>query len=60
MDETNITSQANSDSYKTNPNAEKGACNEARRSEEEHVEISEEEYIGRRECRTKGTIDKYN
>ena len=33
MDETNRTSQANSDSYKTNSNAKKGACNEARSSE---------------------------
>ena len=37
MDETNRTSQANSDSYKTNSNAKKDACNEARGSEEEHV-----------------------
>ena len=37
MDETNRTSQANNDSYKTNSNAKKGACNEARSSEEEHV-----------------------
>ena len=37
MDETNRTSQSNSDSYKTNLNAKKVACNEARRSEEEHV-----------------------
>ena len=36
-DETNRTSQANSDSYKTNSNAKKGAFNEARSSEEEHV-----------------------
>ena len=36
MDETNRTSQANSDSYKTDLNAKKGACNEARSSEEEH------------------------
>ena len=39
VDETNRTSQANNDSYKTNSNAKKGACNEARSSEEEHVEI---------------------
>ena len=37
MDETNRTSQANNDSYKTNSNAKKGACNEERSSEEEHV-----------------------
>ena len=37
MDETNRTSQANSDSYKTNLNAKIGAFNEARVSEEEHV-----------------------
>ena len=37
MDETNRTSQANSDSYKTYLNAKKGACNEASSSEEEHV-----------------------
>ena len=29
-DKTNRTSQANSDSYKTDLNAKKGACNEAR------------------------------
>ena len=39
MDETNRTSQANSDSYKKYLNAKKGACNEARSSEEEHVGI---------------------
>ena len=32
-DETNRTIQANSDSYKSNSNAKKGACNEARSSE---------------------------
>ena len=32
VDETNITSQANSDSYKTNSNAKTFACNEARGS----------------------------
>ena len=37
MDETSRTSQENSDSYKTYLNAKKGACNEARSSEEEHV-----------------------
>ena len=37
MDDTNRTSQANSDSYKTNSNAKKGVCNEARSGEEEHV-----------------------
>ena len=36
-DKTNRTSQANSDSYKTDFNAKKVACNEARSSEEEHV-----------------------
>ena len=39
MDETNRTSQANSDSYKTYLNAKKGACNEARSSKEEHVQM---------------------
>ena len=33
-DKTNRTSQSNSDSYKTNSNAKKGACNEASSSEE--------------------------
>ena len=37
VDETNRTSQENSDSYKTDLNAKKCACNEARRSEKEHV-----------------------
>ena len=37
MDDTNRTSQSNSDSYKTNLNEKKDACNEARSSEEEHV-----------------------
>ena len=36
-DKTKRTSQANSDSYKTDLNAKKGSCNEARSSEEEHV-----------------------
>ena len=36
-DKNNRTSQANSDSYKTDLNAKKCACNEARSSEEEHV-----------------------
>ena len=45
-DETNNTSQANSDSYKTNPNAKVGACNEARSSEEEHVGMRD----SRRKC----------
>ena len=39
MEETNRTIQANIDSYKTNPNAKKCACNEARGSETEHVGI---------------------
>ena len=39
MDDTNRTSQSNSDSYKTNLNEKKDACNEARSSEEEHVGI---------------------
>ena len=34
---TNGTSQANSDSYKTDLNEKKGACNEENSSEEEHV-----------------------
>ena len=37
MDYTNRTRQANSDSYKTDLNAKKCACNEASSSEEEHV-----------------------
>ena len=37
MDKTNRTSQENIDSYKTYLNAKKGACNEARSSEEERV-----------------------
>ena len=41
VDETNRTSQANSDSYKTYFNAKKGACNEARSSEEEHFGMSD-------------------
>ena len=32
------TSQANSNSYKTDLNAKKGACNEARRTEEDMLE----------------------
>ena len=99
--------QANSDSYNKYLNAKKGACNEARRSWEEHVgmhdnmrkgyfehsneesngnssdeeenqlpmsgrkgddenlkekekKINEEKDIGRRKCRTKSPIDKYN
>ena len=39
MEETTITSQANSDSYKTDLNTKKGECNEAKSSEEEHVEM---------------------
>ena len=52
MDETNRTSQANSDSYKTYLNAKKGACNEARSSEEEHV--------GMRDSRRKGNFENSN
>ena len=52
MDETNRTIQANSDSYKTNPNAKKGACNEARSSEEENV--------GMRDSRRKGGFEHSN
>ena len=37
MGDTNRTSQANSDSYKTDLNEKKGACNEENSSEEEHV-----------------------
>ena len=36
-DKTKRTCQANSDSYNKDLNAKKGACNEARSSEEEHV-----------------------
>ena len=52
MDETNRTSQANSDSYKTDLNAKKGACNEARSSEEEHV--------GMRDSTRKGDFEHSN
>ena len=52
MDETNRTSQANSDSYKTNLNAKKGACNEAKSSEEEHV--------GMRDSMRKGDFEHSN
>ena len=51
-DKTNRTSQANSDSYKTDLNAEKGACNEARSSEEEHV--------GMRDSMRKGYFEHSN
>ena len=51
-DETNRTSQENSDSYKSNSNAKKGACNEARSSEEEHV--------GMRDSRRKGDFEPTN
>ena len=52
VDETNRTSQANSDSYKTHSNAKKGACNEAGRSEEEHV--------GMRDIMIKGDFEHSN
>ena len=52
MDETNRTIQANSDSYKNKSNAKKGACNEAR--------ISEEEHVGMRDIRRKGDFDPTN
>ena len=52
MDYTNRTSQANIDSYKTNSNAKKGACNESRSSEEEHV--------GMRDSRRKGDFEHSN
>ena len=52
MDETNRTSQENSDSYKTNLNAKKGACNEARSSEEEDV--------GMRDGKRKGNFEPTN
>ena len=52
MDETNITSQANSDSNKKKLNAKKGECNEAR--------ISEEEHVGMRYSRRKGDFDHSN
>ena len=48
-DETNRTSQGNSDSYKTNSSAKKGACNEVRSSEEEDV--------GMRDSRRKGDFE---
>ena len=52
VDETKRTSQANSDSYKTDLNAKKGACNEARSSEEEHV--------GMRDSMRKGDFEHSN
>ena len=52
MDETNRTSQANSDSYKTKPNAKKGACNESRSSEEKNV--------GMRDSMRKGDFEHSN
>ena len=52
MDETKRTSQANSYSYKKNPNAKKGACNKARSSEEEHV--------GMRDIMRKGDFEHSN
>ena len=51
-EETNRTSQANSDSYKSNSDAKKGACNEAR--------ISEEEDVGMRNSRRKGDFEHTN
>ena len=51
-DETNRTSQANSNSYKSNSNAKKGACNEARSSEEEDV--------GMLHSRRKGDFERTN
>ena len=47
-----ITSQANSDSYKSNSNAKKCACNESR--------ISEEGDVGIRNSRRKGDFDHTN
>ena len=52
MDETNRTSQSNSDSYKKNPNAKKGACNETR--------ISEEDHVGMRDSMRKGDFEHSN
>ena len=49
MDETNKTSRAKSDSYKSNWNAKKGACNEASSSEEVDV--------GMRKSRRKGDFE---
>ena len=51
-DKTNRTIQANSDSYKTDLNANKGACNEAR--------ISEEEHVGMRDRMRKGDFEHSN
>ena len=51
-DMTNRNSQANSDSYKTDLNAKKGACNEARCSEEEH--------FGMRDIKRKGDFEHPN
>ena len=52
MDETNKKSRSKSDSYKSNSNAKKGACNEARSSEEEDV--------GMRNSRIKGDFEHTN
>ena len=63
MGETNITSQANSDSYKINLNAKKGACNEARISEEEDFgmsDSSDEEEIQLPKCGRKGDGENLN
>ena len=51
-DDTNRTIQANSDSYKSNSNENKLACNEAR--------SSEEEYVGMRNIRRKGDFEHTN
>ena len=52
VDDTNRTSQANSDYYKIDSNAKKGACNEARSSEEESV--------GMRDSMRKGDFEHSN
>ena len=55
-DETNKTSQANSDSYKSNSNTKKRACYEGRSSEEEDVGIRN----SRRKCHFQHTSEESN
>ena len=57
MDETNRTSQANSDTYKTDLNAKKGACNETRSSIEEHVGIRDSTRKGYLNIQTKNQME---
>ena len=53
----------NSDSYKTNSNSKKGACNEARSIEEEDFGVrdsSDEEEIQLSKCGRKGDAENLN